>query len=94
MLEIFSYKVISRYHSDLLAGYFKIKKTKELVAKKYFWPSLRKNIETYVKSCNIYLISKVVRYKLYRDLQSLPMLMYQWKDFSIDFITGLPISTD
>lgn len=36
MPEIVKYKVISKHHDGLLIGHFGIKKTKELLAKKYF----------------------------------------------------------
>ena len=60
-------ELISRHHDNLLAGHFDIKKTHKLLAWKYFWPSLRHNIEAYVKSCDVYLASKVVRHKPYGD---------------------------
>lgn len=94
MLEIVRHKVISRHYNDLLAGYFRNKKIKELVAKKYFWPSLKKDVETYIKGRNMYLISKAVRYKSYKDLQSLPVPAHRWKDFFMNFVTSHPISTD
>lgn len=36
--------------------------------------------------------SKAVRHKSYYNLQSLPMLTHPWKDFFMDFVTGLPMS--
>ena len=42
----------------------------------------------------LHLGSETVTDKPYRDLQSLPVLTHRWKDFSMNFITGLPISTD
>ena len=47
--EIIQTKLISRHHNDFLAGHFGINKTRELVGQKYYWPSLRKNVEAY---CN------------------------------------------
>ena len=87
-------KLISRHHDDPLAGHFGIKKTRELLAQKYFWPSLRHDVEAYVKGCDVCLASKAVRHKPYGDLQSLPVPTHRWKDLSMDFVTGLPISTD
>ena len=55
---------------------------------------LRRDIEDYVKGCNICLALKAIRHKLYSDLQSLPVPTYRWKDLLIDYITGLPILTD
>ena len=87
-------KLISRYHNDPLAGHFGIKKTCKLLAQKYFWPSLRHNVEAYVKGCDVCLTLKEVRHKPYSNLQSLPIPTHWWKDLLIDFVTGLPISTN
>ena len=92
--EIICFKVISRHHDDPLAGYFGIDKTRELVGQKYYWPSLRKDVENYVRGCDVCLASKAVRHKLYGDLQSLPVPTHRWKDLSMDFVTGLPLSAD
>ena len=51
-------------------------------------------MKTYVKGCDICLASKAVRHKPYGDLQLLPIPTHQWKDLSMDFVTGLPILTD
>ena len=71
--EIIHFEVINHHNDDLLIGYFGIDKTRELVGRKYYWPSLRKDIEAYVKGCHVCLGSKAVRYKPYGDLQSLPV---------------------
>ena len=87
-------EIISRHHDDPLAGHFGIDKTKDLIGRKYYWPSLRRDIKDYVKGCDVCLGSKAVRHKLYGDLQSLPVPTHRWKNLSMDFVTGLPISTD
>ena len=92
--EIIRTKLISRHHDDQLAGHFGIDKTRELIGRKYYWPSLRKDVEAYVKGCDVCLASKAVRHKPYGDLQALPVPTHQWKDLSMDFVTGLPVSTD
>ena len=66
--EIIRTELMSRYHGDPLVGYFSIKKTWELVTKKYYWETLYQDIEVYVKGFNVCLVSKVVRYKLYKNL--------------------------
>ena len=92
--EAIQTKLISRHHDDPLAGHFGIVKTRELVGWKYYWPSLRKDVESYVRRCDVCLASKAVRPKPYGDLQSLPIPTHQWKDLSMDFVTGLPLSAD
>ena len=86
--------LISRDHDNPLARHFSIDKTRDFVGRKYYWPSLRKDVEAYVKGCDVCLGSKAVRHKPYGDLQSLPVPTHRWKDLLIDFVTGLPISTD
>ncbi len=83
-----------RHHNDLLAGHFGIEKTQKLIARKYYWPTLRQDIKAYVKSCDICLALKTVCHKPYGDLQLLPISTHQWKDLSIDFVTDLLILAD
>ena len=92
--EIIRTEIISRHHDDPLAGHFGVEKTRELVVRKYYWPTLRADIEAYVKGCDVCIASKTVRHKSYGDLQSLPVLTHRWKDLSMDFVTGLPVSTN
>ena len=92
--EIIRSKVISRHHNDPLAEHFGIDKTRELVGRKYYWPGLKRDVKSYVQGCDVCLASKAVRHKPYGDLQSLPILTHRWKDLSMDFVTGLPLSAD
>ena len=92
--EIICSEVISCHHDDLLVKHFGIDKTRELVGRKYYWPSLREDVENYVRGCDVCLTSKAVRHKPYGDLQSLPVPTHRWKDLSMDFVTGLPLSAD
>ena len=94
VLEIIRTELIRWHHDDSLEGHFGIDKTRELIGRKYYWPSLRKNVEAYVKGCNICLALKAVRHKPYGDLQALPVPIHRWKDLSMDFVTELPVSTD
>ena len=87
-------ELISRHHDDLMASHFGINKTRELIGRKYYWPSLKKDVEAYVKGCDVCLASKAVRHKPYGNLQALPVPTHQWKDLSINLVTGLPVSTN
>ena len=87
-------KVISCHRDDLLAGHFGIDKTRELVGRKYYWPSLRRDVGSYVQGCDICPALKAVRHKPYSNLQSLPVPTHWWKNFSMDFVIGLPLSSD
>lgn len=90
--EIIRIKQISKHHDKLLINHFEINKTKRLITQKYYRPSLWVNVETYVKTYNICLTSKTVRYKRYGDLQLLLISSYWCKDLFMDFVTELPVS--
>ena len=94
MPEVIWTELISQHHDNPLADHFGINKTRKLIGRKYYWPSLRKDVEAYVKGCNVCLALKTVKHKPYGNLQALPVTTYQWKDFLMDFVTGLPVSTN
>lgn len=60
-------KIISRQHDDPLVGHFGIKKMRNLVARKYFWPTIYQAVEAYVKDYDVYLALMVVYYKSYKN---------------------------
>lgn len=64
------------------------------MARKYYWPTLRHDVEAYVKGCDICLASKVVCYKAYEDLQFLLVLTYRWKHFLMNFVKNFSMSSD
>lgn len=85
---------MSRHHDDSLTSHFKIEKIRELITWKYYGETPQHDIETYVKEYDIYLASKAMRQKFYRNQQLLLALTHCWKNLSIDFVIGLPISSN
>ena len=92
--EVIKMEIISRHSNNPLTGHFGIDKTRELIARKYYWPSLQTDVEAYVKACDVCLASKAIRYKPYGNFQSLPVPTQWGKDLSMDFVTGLLVSTN
>ena len=87
-------ELIRCYHNNLLVGHFGIKKTCNLLAQKYYWPTFCHNVKAYIKGYNISLVSNAVEHKPHSDFQFLLVFPQQWKDLLIDFVTGLSISID
>ena len=67
--EIIKTKIISKYHDNPFAGYFKVKKTWKLVAWKYYLSNLQSGMEAYIKRCDVCVAFKAVKYKPYSNLQ-------------------------
>ena len=70
-LKVIWSELINKHHNNLLTSYFGIKKTWELIARKYHWFMLEKAINIYVKGCDICLVLKTISYKPYGNFQSL-----------------------
>lgn len=68
VLEIIRSQLIICQYNDSLSNNFEIKKTHKLIVRKYYKLILLQNVKFYVKAYNIYLDSKIVRYKPYRNL--------------------------
>ena len=49
VLEIVRSEVINCHYNNLLAKYFGIDKTRELIGRKYYWPRLKKDVKSYVR---------------------------------------------
>lgn len=77
--------MIYRHHNNPLAGHCRIIKTRELVMRKYFRPILCQEVKTYVKEYDIYLTSKAVYFKPYKNLSLLLVLTYYQKNLFMDF---------
>lgn len=76
MPKIILTNLINCYYNNLLMGYFGINKIWELIIWKYSKFSLYKNIKTYIKSCNIFLIFQAVTQKPYNNLLILLILTH------------------
>lgn len=79
-------KLISELHE---AGHVGRDRSIELVQRSYFWPSLRRDVEHFVKRCRICQVSKgtATNAGLYRPL---PVPSAPWVAISMDFVLGLP----
>ena len=65
----------------------------ELVKRNFWWPGMKKCIVEYVQSCLPCQKNKVRRHRQYGLLSPLELLYAPWQSISMDFITGLPVSS-
>ena len=86
-------KLITKHHNNLLASHFGIKKTRELIAENLISQHSNRCEILYQRMRRLFSI-KAMRHKLYGDLQSFSVLTHQWKDLSMNFVTGLAVSTN
>ncbi|GJS89136.1 putative nucleotidyltransferase, ribonuclease H [Tanacetum coccineum] len=79
-------KIIKELHGE---GHVGRDRTLQLVQASYFWPTMRKEVDRYVKRCRICQVSKgtATNVGLYMPL---PVPVQLWVDISMDFVLGLP----
>ena len=87
-------RILKACHNHLLAGHPGQTKTLELLRRNYFWPKMREDIITFVKSCITCGRAKARRHQPYSTLQQLPIPERPWHSVSMDFIEQLPPSSD
>ena len=87
-------EAIKEIHESKLGRYKGITKTIAQVRKYYDFLYILVQVKEVVKKYDIYNRSKTGQYKLYRLLQSLPIVQRLWSFVTIDFITKLPTSKD
>ena len=87
-------KIVQEFHDPPTAGHPGIARTKDLIARTYWWPKLQKDIEDYVKGCTSCQANKVNThtqkaplYPVTTQAETRP-----FQTIALDFITKLPLS--
>jgi hypothetical protein len=81
-------------HSLPAHGHQGIAKTFDRLARDYYFPGMRKQVETVVAECDLCNRSKSSRHVPYGLLQPPPVLGRAWKSIAFDFIVKLPPSKE
>jgi hypothetical protein len=85
-------KLLKQHHDDILADHFDVKKTIELLNRKYHWSRMIKYVKFYIKTCDICQRTKTSRHLSYDDLQFLLFSQDSWQEIIMNFITNLSSS--
>ena len=83
-------EVLKSRHDSLLAGHPGREKTRELVSRRFIWPTLTADVHKYVDTCGLCVMSKPGNKKQQGFLKPLKVPTKPWEDISYDLITGLP----
>jgi hypothetical protein len=85
-------QTIQNNHNIPAAGHPRRVKTFNLIRQCYFWPMLWKDIKRFIVNCHVCQRMKTSWHTPYGILNPLPVPDRLWRDISIDFVTGLPLS--
>lgn len=84
--------LISHGHQTL--GHYGRKKTLDYVRSSYFWPSLARDVDEYVRTCHVCATTKSRTTATTGFANPLPVPEAPWTDIALDFIGPLPPSLD
>ena len=84
--------LVQEMHDSPYAGHMGVAKTRQLVARHYWWPTLARDVEHYVLHCPLCQRNKARTTKSAGLLQPLELPHAPWHTVSMDFITQLPRS--
>ncbi|CAI5947953.1 unnamed protein product [Closterium sp. NIES-65] len=82
--------LLEEFHDVPYAGHFGSNKTLAGIAKYYYWPGMAADVQQFVTSCDTCQRMKSSKQKKAGLLQPLPVPERPWQVVSLDFITGLP----
>ncbi len=85
-------KLIQEVHDQSSIDHFEILRTIEIIRRYYYWSSMRKTIDRYIRNCYICQRSKTSQDKFNELLHSLLILKQQWKNIVMNFVIDLPLS--
>jgi hypothetical protein len=87
-------KIVSSLHSSAIGGHSSITATYHRVKRIFYWLNMKKNVENFVTECPVYQRARVEHCQYRGLLAPLPIPQLAWTFISMDFIEGLPKSTD
>ncbi|KAL3499013.1 hypothetical protein ACH5RR_041745 [Cinchona calisaya] len=85
-------ELMEECHDSKWAGHPGMHRTLALIQNGYYWPRMRDDVETYVRTCLICQQDKIEQSKTAGLLEPLPIPERPWESVSMDFIVGFPKS--
>jgi hypothetical protein len=72
--ELIRRLLLKQNHDDSHANHFEVKRTLDLLQRKYFWSAMNQDVKDYVNHCETYHRIKIIKHKSFKQLQSILML--------------------
>ncbi|KAL2250254.1 UNVERIFIED_CONTAM: Transposon Ty3-I Gag-Pol polyprotein [Sesamum indicum] len=85
-------KILKALHDSALGGHSRISGTYQRAKLLFYWPTMKNDVENWVKECEVCQRSKHENRPYFGLLQPLPIPDQAWSCISMDFVEGLPNS--
>jgi hypothetical protein len=81
-------------HDNFYTSHFDVKRTLELLKRKYYWSAMNQNVKKYVNACFVCHRIKTIKHKFFEQLQSIFMLKKLRLKWIINFIIDLSFNVN
>lgn len=85
-------RLLQEFHGSAIRGHLGVLKTYKRIVVELYWVGMKKDMEHFVASCDVFQRNKYLAMSPLGLLQPLPLLQKVWEEVSMDFIKGLPRS--
>jgi transposase InsO family protein len=89
--EIRTKDVMNLYHNNILAGHLGFNRTAQRISDRYYWPTMWKDIENFVRSCDRCQTKKVQRSRAV-PVKSMEPPAHPFHTVAVDTLGPLPVS--
>jgi hypothetical protein len=86
-------KLINAFHSSAIGGHFGVLPTYKRLKRLFSWSGMKTSVDDFAKQCMVCQQAKHLHSKPARLLQPLPIPNSIWRELTMDFVEGLPMSS-
>ncbi len=86
--------LLKQNHDDFHANHFDVKRTLELLKRKYYWFAMSQDVKKYVNACFACHRIKTIKHKFFEQLQSIFMLKKSRLEWIMNFIIDLSFNVN
>lgn len=87
-------RILREAHDAPYSGHLGVNKTTKAITPHFWWPKMREDIVEYIRGCDPCQRNKAVTRAPAGLLQPVPKPEVPWEQVGVDFITGLPVTTN
>jgi len=85
--------LMAEFHNSKVGGHSGVLRTYKRIAQSFYWEAMKKDVRSYVATCDTCQRNKSEARSAAGLLQPLPVPSQVWEEISLDFVDGLPSST-
>jgi hypothetical protein len=87
-------KIIAEHHNNNISGHRGVTKTHVEIKQHFYWPQMKRDVTEYVTTCPTCIVSKYTNQHPAGLLQPIPLPDRRWQQVTMDFVSGIPTTSN